>query len=187
MIAANKDAEEEGMYTLNSDPGSIVPIRSIVPDSLEGDQYGDRVVNHMISSSDKAEADEDSSDSACLLNSYGHVVSVNKHNKSLDDLLEINGSKYIFPYKDVYLDSTGRLEKCDTHISESLPVCTSPHNRVISEEIRDESANRDGCSLGVIQSKKSNETSVNLPEGNFLHQLFQLTFILVSKFWDVSI
>lgn len=175
MLAANKDAEEEGMYTLNSDLGSIVPIRSIVPDSLEGDQYGDHVVNHMIFSSDKAEADEDSSDSACLLNSYGHV-SVNKHNKSLDDHLEINGSKYIFPYKE-----------CDTHISESLPVCTSPHNRVVSEKIRDESADKDGCSLGVIQSKKSNETSVNLPEGNFLHQLFQLTFILVSNFWDVSI
>ncbi|XP_068326514.1 uncharacterized protein [Pyrus communis] len=164
MLSATKDAEEEGMYILNSDLGSIVPIRSIVPDSLEGDQYGDRVVNHMICSSDKAEADEDSSDDACLLNSYGQVVSVNKHKKSLDNHLEINGSKYIFPYKDVCMDSTGRLEECDTYISGSIPVCTSPHNRVVSEEIRDEFANRDGCSLGVIQSKQSNETSVNLPE-----------------------
>ncbi|XP_050129574.1 uncharacterized protein LOC126606259 isoform X1 [Malus sylvestris] len=157
MLAATKDAEEEGMYTLNSDLGSIVPIRSIVPDSLEGDQYGDRVVNHNICSTDKAEADEDSSDDACLLNSYRQVVSVNKHNKSLDDHLEINGSKYI-------MDSTGRLEECDTYISGSLSVCTSPHNRVVSEEIRDEFANRDGCSLGVIQSKQSKETSDNLPE-----------------------
>ncbi|PQQ04543.1 uncharacterized protein Pyn_31565 [Prunus yedoensis var. nudiflora] len=130
MPAVNNDRMEEKVYTQNSDFGSIVPTKSIVPDSLEDDQYGDHVVNHVISSSDKAEAGQDSSDPGCLLNSHGLLVA-----------------------------------ECDTNVSESLPVCMSPYKRVSSEEIRDKSANKDECSLGVnIHSTKSNETAVDLPE-----------------------
>ncbi|PQP91673.1 uncharacterized protein Pyn_09746 [Prunus yedoensis var. nudiflora] len=165
MLAVNNDRMEEKVYTQNSDFGSIVPTKSIVPDSLEDDQYGDHVVNHMISSSDKAEAGQDSSDPACLLNSHGLLVAVNGHNKSLDDHLETNGTKDIFPYNEVGMASTRGLKECDTNVSESLPVCMSPCKRVSSEEIRDKSANKDECSLGVnIHSMKSNETAVDLPE-----------------------
>ncbi|XP_020416377.1 uncharacterized protein LOC18791472 isoform X3 [Prunus persica] len=165
ILAVNNDRMEEKMYTQNNDFGSMVPTKSFVPDSLEDDQYGDHVVNHVISSSDKAEAGQDSSYPACLLNSHGLLVAVNEHNKSLDVHLETNGTKDIFPYKEVAMASTGGLQECDTNVFESLPVCMSPCKRVFSEEIRDKSANKDECSLGVnIHSMKSNETAVDLPE-----------------------
>lgn len=182
MLAVNNDQMEEKVYTQNNDFGSIVPTKSFVPDSLEDDQYGDHVVNRVITSSGKAEAGQDSSYPACLLNSHGLLVAVNEHNNSLDDHLETTGTEDIFPYKEVGMASTGGLQECDTNVSESLPVCMSPSKRVFSEEIRDKSVNKDECSLGVnIHSMKSNETAVDLPEGNSLIPIVLVNLLLRTQ------
>lgn len=168
LMLSNKDAIKEKMHTEITDLGPIAPTKSIIPDSLDDDPYGDHVANHLISLSEKAEADQHSSDGACPMNSHGHLVAANELNKRIDDHLETSGSKDVFAQEEVGMASTGRLQECGEDILEYLPVCASPYKKVFSEEIREKSY-MDECSVGInVNSKKRNETAVELTKGNIL-------------------
>ncbi|XP_040373477.1 uncharacterized protein LOC112196523 isoform X6 [Rosa chinensis] len=132
LMPSNKDAKGKKMHTQSTDIGPIAPTKSIIPDSLDDDQNGDHVSNHLISLSDKAEPDQHNSDGAFPMNSHGHLVSSNEHshhlaanehghllaaneyNKLIDDQQETRGSKDACPSKEVGMASTGRLQECET-------------------------------------------------------------------------
>ncbi|XP_024192657.1 uncharacterized protein LOC112196523 isoform X3 [Rosa chinensis] len=179
LMPSNKDAKGKKMHTQSTDIGPIAPTKSIIPDSLDDDQNGDHVSNHLISLSDKAEPDQHNSDGAFPMNSHGHLVSSNEHshhlaanehghllaaneyNKLIDDQQETRGSKDACPSKEVGMASTGRLQECGQYILESLPVRATPYRKVFSEEIT-EKFHIDECPVGItLSSKNMNETAVD--------------------------
>ncbi|XP_061995172.1 uncharacterized protein LOC133713061 isoform X3 [Rosa rugosa] len=179
LMPSNKDAKGKKMHTQSTDIDPIAPTKSIIPDSLDDDQNGDHVSNHLISLSDKAEPDQHNSDGAFPMNSHGHLVSSNEHghnlagnehghllaaneyNKLIDDQQETSGSNDAYPSEEVGMASTGRLQECGQYILESLPVCATPYRKVFSEEIT-EKFHIDECPVGItLSSKKMNETAVD--------------------------
>ncbi|XP_050373318.1 uncharacterized protein LOC126790971 isoform X3 [Argentina anserina] len=168
LILAHEDATLEKIHSQCTDLGPIAPMKSIIPDSLDDDQYGDHVANHLISSCDKGEADQLNSDGAFPVNSHGGFVAANEHghlldakkyDKSVDDQLETKGSKDAHLCEEVGRPSTGRDSKYGECIVESL--CVSAHKKSFTEEIMEKSC-IDECRVGTnINSKKMNDTAVD--------------------------
>ena len=89
-----------------------------------------------------------------LCNKCGQCIGNGEHIDSLDCYLETHGSKDIFCYDDVHMDSSTMLPQGDI-VSESLQRCLLPYRKDFSAEIRDANAGLVKKSEGtVISSQK---------------------------------